>query len=64
VASFVTFDDMPRYEKDTGPYWWDQKDELKIWNKIFKAVGFTGGSGDPVTSIKNQIQSGSRIGGQ
>ena len=64
VASFVTFDDMPRYEKDTGPYWWDQKDELKIWNKLFKAVGFTGGSGDPVTSIKNQAQSGARIGGQ
>lgn len=64
VASFVTFDDMPRYKKDTGPYWWDQKDELQIWNKLFKAVGFTGGSGDPVTSIKNQIQSGSRIGGQ
>jgi len=53
VLSFITFNGLPEYKKDIGPYWWQQKGEAKIWKSIFKAFGFTGGTGDPVTVLKN-----------
>jgi hypothetical protein len=63
VLNFVTFDEAERYEKDQGPYWWQQKGALKLWKRLFSVVGFTGGSGDPETVLKNFAASSSRYGG-
>jgi len=59
--NFITLDDAARYKKDTGPYWWQQKDELKIWKRLFSTVGFTGGTGDPETAIKNISKSSGKL---
>jgi LysM repeat protein len=56
VLDFATFSEMDRYKRDTGPYSWKEKGELKIWNKLGKAIGFTGSTGDPVTSYENQFK--------
>jgi len=50
------------YQRDAGPYWWEQEGEYKLINNIFKTVGFTGGTGDPETAIKNLKNSSSKIG--
>ncbi len=63
VLNFVTFSDAARYEKDTGPYWWQQEGELKLWKRLFGVIGFTGGTGDPATVLKNFQASSSRYGG-
>lgn len=56
VLDFLTFSDMDRYKRDTGPYSWKQEGELKIWNKIGKTFGFTGSTGDPVTQLENMVK--------
>jgi len=56
VLDFVTFSEMDRYKRDSGPYSWKEKGDLKIWNKIFKTFGFSGGTGDPVTTLENQVK--------
>ena len=63
VLNFVTFDDAARYEKDQGPYWWQQEGSLKFWKRMFSVFGFTGGTGDPTTVLKNFQNSSSRYGG-
>jgi hypothetical protein len=63
VLNFITFDDAARYEKDQGPYWWQQEGALKFWKRLFGVVGFTGGTGDPETVLKNFQNSSSRYGG-
>lgn len=62
ILSFVTFNGLPEYKKDVGPYWFQEKGTPKIWKKLFKTVGFTGGSGDPVSVTKNLAASSSRLG--
>jgi len=61
VLSFVSGNGLPEYQKDTGPYWWQQKGTPKIYKKMFKAIGFTGGTGDPVTVLKNLEGSSTRF---
>ena len=63
VLNFVTFDETARYEKNEGPYWWKKKGSMKIWNRLFKVFGFTGGTGDPATVLENFQNSSSRYGG-
>lgn len=63
VLNFVTFDEAARYDKNQGPYWWQKKDSMKIWKRLFSVFGFTGGSGDPSTVLKNFQNSSSRYGG-
>jgi LysM repeat protein len=63
IFNFITFDEAARYKKDVGPYWYQQEGELKIWKRLFKTIGFTGGTGDPESLVKNLEQSSSRIGG-
>jgi hypothetical protein len=62
VLNFITFDDPERYEKDQGPYWWQEKGSLKIWKRLFGVIGFTGGTGDVETVLKNQQASSGRLG--
>ena len=59
--NMLTFNGASRYKRDAGPYPWEEKDQLKIIDHIFKTVGFTGSSGDPETVIKNLKASGERV---
>ena len=61
VLSYISGNGLPEYQKDSGPYWWQQKGTPKMYKKIFKAIGFTGGSGDPTTVIKNLEGSSTRF---
>jgi len=61
VLNFVTFDDAGKYKRDTGPYWFQKEGEFKIYKRLLNALGFSGGTGDPETLIKNLERSGSRI---
>ena len=59
--NMATFNGASRYKRDAGPYPWEQKDNLKIIDHLFKTVGFTGSSGDPETVLKNLKASGERV---
>ena len=56
VLDFVTFQEMDTYKRDTGPYPWKNEGEKKFWAKIGKIIGFTGATGDPVTSYENMFK--------
>ena len=64
VLDFITFQDMDRYKRDTGPYSWKEEGSLKIWSKLGKTIGFSGGSGDPVTQYENMFKNQSKSGGR
>ncbi len=61
ILNVLTFNEAARFKKDTGPYWWQQKDELKIWKRLFSAVGFTAGTGDPESVLKNLSKGAGRV---
>ena len=60
VLDLVTFQEMDRYKRDTGPYSWKEKGTLKVWGKIGKTIGFTGATGDPVTTYENMFKNQSK----
>jgi LysM repeat protein len=62
VLDFVTFSEMDRYKRDTGPYSWKREGELKIWGKLGKTVGLTGATGDPVTQMENMFKNSAKLG--
>ena len=62
IFNTVLGDESAYYKRDSGPYWFKQKGVNKIWSHLFKTVGFTGGTGDPETLIKNLESSGVKIG--
>jgi LysM repeat protein len=62
IFNTVSGDEDARYQRKAGPYWWQDKETLKIWGHTFKTIGFTGGTGDPVTLTKNLENSGVKIG--
>ena len=61
ILNVLTFNEAARFKKDTGPYWWQQKDELKIWKRLFSAVGFTAGIGNPESVLKNLSKGAGRV---
>jgi LysM repeat protein len=63
VLDFLTFSEMDRYKRDTGPYSWKEKGSLKIWSKLGKTFGFSGSTGDPVTQFENMIKNQAKSGG-
>ena len=63
VLDFLTFSEMDRYKRDTGPYSWKEKGSLKIWSKLGKTFGFSGSTGDPVTQFENMVKNQSKSGG-
>lgn len=63
VLDFITFSEMDRYKRDTGPYSWKAEGELKIWSKLGKVVGLSGATGDPVTQYENMFKNSSKLGG-
>lgn len=64
IFDFVTFSEMDRYKRDTGPYSWKEEGSLKVWSKLGKTIGFSGGSGDPVTQYENMFKNQSKSGGR
>jgi hypothetical protein len=42
-----------RYERDVGPYVWQDKDQLKVWNHVAKMFGITGTFIDPAMAVAN-----------
>jgi hypothetical protein len=64
IFDFVTFSEMDRYKRDTGPYSWKEEGSLKVWTKLGKTIGFSGGSGDPVTQYENMFKNQSKSGGR
>jgi hypothetical protein len=46
MTNWVTGDEDAYYKRDEGPFWWQKEGTPKILKDIFKAVGFTGGTGD------------------
>lgn len=61
ILNFATFNEAGRYKRDTGPYWFQKKGELKIWKRAFNLMGFSGGAGDPEALLKNLEKGASRI---
>lgn len=53
IADYLTGDAGAYYKKDTGPYWFQQEGELKLWRNLFRVVGYSGVTGDTETLIKN-----------
>lgn len=53
LADYLTGDAAAYYKRDTGPYWFEQEGELKLWRNLFKVVGYSGVTGDTETLIKN-----------
>lgn len=49
----ATGDPSAYYKRQIGPYDWQQEGGSKLFNYMFKAIGMTGSSVDPVTAIKN-----------
>lgn len=42
-----------RYQKDAGPYGWQQEGGSKLVTTFLKSIGFSGSTVDPITAIKN-----------
>jgi hypothetical protein len=53
LADTITMDEGAYYKRDTGPYWFQEEGELKLWRNLFKVVGYSGVTGDTETLIKN-----------
>lgn len=49
----ITGDPSAYYKRAIGPYEWQQEGGSKFFNYMFKAIGLTGSTLDPVTAIKN-----------
>lgn len=64
VFDFISFSEMDRYKRDTGPYSWKEEGDLKLWSKLGKTIGFTGATGDPVTVYENMFKNQSKSGGR
>ncbi len=45
-------DDRAYYQKDIGPYVWQQQDELKFWNHLGSAFGLRGVTVDPILGVQ------------
>jgi LysM repeat protein len=62
LLNIATFNEAAKFQRDAGPYSWEEKGDYKFWDHFMKAFGFTGSTGDPETAIKNLRNSASRIG--
>ena len=41
------------YQRDAGPYVWQQAHHAKVWNLLGSTLGITGTTKDPILHIKN-----------
>lgn len=42
-----------RYQREVGPYAWQEKQDLKLWNHAAKVFGFTGGDWEPAVGLQS-----------
>ena len=61
ILNFITFNEGARYSRDAGPYWYQKEGELKIYKRALTILGFSGGTGDPETLLKNLAKGAGRI---
>ena len=62
ILNGLTGEDSAKYQRDAGPYPWEEEGDYKLINNILKTIGFTGSTGDPETGIKNLKNSSSKLG--
>ena len=62
ILNSLTGEDAAKYQRDAGPYPWEEEGDYKLINNILKTIGFTGSTGDPETGIKNLKNSSSKLG--
>jgi len=62
IFNGLTGEDAAKYQRDAGPYPWEEEGDYKLINNILKTIGFTGSTGDPETGIKNLANSSSKLG--
>ena len=62
ILNGLTGEDAAKYQRDAGPYPWEEEGDYKLINNILKTIGFTGSTGDPETGIKNLKNSSSKLG--
>ena len=62
ILNGLTGEDAAKYQRDAGPYPWEEEGDYKLINNILKTIGFTGSTGDPETGIKNLTNSSSKLG--
>ena len=60
IMMFLSGEDKAFYQKDVGPYEWQQKDNFKLWNHLGSISGFRGVFVDPVLGITKKEQTRSR----
>lgn len=53
IALLVADDQRAYYQRDVGPYRWQQEESAKIWNHLLGTIGLTGSSTSPDVTIKN-----------
>lgn len=53
TANLVTGDESAYYQKNIGPYNWQDEESAKIFNHFGKMFGLTGSNVDPAVAIKN-----------
>lgn len=53
IAYLVSEDQRGFYQREVGPYRWQQEESAKIWNHLLGTIGLTGSSLDPSVTIKN-----------
>ena len=42
-----------RYQREVGPYPWQEKEDLKLWNHSARVFGFTGGDWEPAVGLQS-----------
>lgn len=52
MVTMVSGDDKAYYERNMGPYKWQQQGGAKIWSHLATIVGMTGSSLDPAKAVK------------
>lgn len=57
----LTGDERAYYEREVGPYIWQDEDSLKTLNYMMKATGFSGTNISPELAIKNLVSISNRF---
>lgn len=60
VINYTNDNERAYYQRSVGPYMWQQKDELKLWNHIGSIYGLRGQFVSPVTAISKKEQARAR----
>ncbi len=55
LAYLGTSDKRAYYQKEVGPYDWQQADGMKLMNHIAKSIGITGTTMDPAIALQNYM---------